>query len=51
MMRNGPMTAQNPTDEAAFGVVCGSITAVVFQMAIHHPSEAPGWGGFRLSAG
>lgn len=43
-MQNGQMTEQNPTDETVFGVVCGSITVAVFQMAIHHPSEAPGSG-------
>ncbi len=29
-------------DEAAFGVVYGSITVMAFLMAMHHPIEAPG---------
>lgn len=43
MMRNGPMTAApRQIDEAAFGVVYGSITVMAFLMAMHHPIEAPG---------
>ena len=43
MTRNGPMTTQaQRIDEAAFGVVYGSITVMALLMAMTPPLEEPG---------
>ena len=43
MMRNGRMTTQaKQIDEAAFGVVYGSITVMALLMGMHTPIENPG---------
>lgn len=42
-MRNGPMTTPaRRIDDAAFGVVYGSITVMALLMAMHSPIEDPG---------
>lgn len=42
-MRNGPMTMQaRQIDEAAFGVVYGSITVMALLIGLHAPIEDPG---------
>ena len=41
-MPNGPMRKSRQVDEAAFGVVYGSITVLALLMAMHLPIDDPG---------
>ena len=44
MTPNGPITTATARriDDAAYGILCGSITLMALWMRVHRPVEAPG---------